>query len=392
MKTKFLPLIVILAAILIAGLMSLTKPDSLELESPNREVAVKTAILEKSQVQLTVKSQGTVQPLTRTMLVSEVSGTVMELAPQFEVGGTFSKGDVLIRLDAADYQVAKQRADAQLQSAKAQLLSEQARSSQAKKEWEMTGRPLSEAPVLALRTPFLAEAQSRLLQAEAEVKQAQLKLQRTIIRAPYAGMVSSTMVDLGQYVTIGARLGETFAIDYAEIRLPMTGKDLSKLGWNAATSQQQIFHQNKVQLQGSINGINATWQAVLVRSEGTIDQSSRAQYLVAQVSDPYNIKAIPDRPRLLIGSFVEAVVDGKMIENVYSLPRHALRSNKRVATVDADQRLKLLDVDYVFEDHANYYISSGLEGSIEIVTSGMGIMVDGMRLKPFKSQDTVKLP
>jgi len=392
LKTKFLPLIVILAAILIAGLMSLTKPDSLELESPNREVAVKTAILEKSQVQLTVKSQGTVQPLTRTMLVSEVSGTVMELAPQFEVGGTFSKGDVLIRLDAADYQVAKQRADAQLQSAKAQLLSEQARSSQAKKEWEMTGRPLSEAPVLALRTPFLAEAQSRLLQAEAEVKQAQLKLQRTIIRAPYAGMVSSTMVDVGQYVTIGARLGETFAIDYAEIRLPMTGKDLSKLGWNAATSQQQIFHQNKVQLQGSINGINATWQAVLVRSEGTIDQSSRAQYLVAQVSDPYNIKAIPDRPRLLIGSFVEAVVDGKMIENVYSLPRHALRSNKRVATVDADQRLKLLDVDYVFEDHANYYISSGLEGSVEIVTSGMGIMVDGMRLKRFKSQDTVKLP
>ena len=392
MKTKFLPLIVILAAILIAGLMSLTKPDSLELESPNREVAVKTAILEKSQVQLTVKSQGTVQPLTRTMLVSEVSGTVMELAPQFEVGGTFSKGDVLIRLDAADYQVAKQRADAQLQSAKAQLLSEQARSSQAKKEWEMTGRPLSEAPILALRTPFLAEAQSRLLQAEAEVKQAQLKLQRTIIRAPYAGMVSSTMVDVGQYVTIGARLGETFAIDYAEIRLPMTGKDLSKLGWNAATSEQQIFHQNKVQLQGSINGINATWQAVLVRSEGTIDQSSRAQYLVAQVSDPYNIKSIPDRPRLLIGSFVEAVVDGKMIENVYSLPRHALRSNKRVATVDADQRLKLLDVDYVFEDHANYYISSGLEGSVEIVTSGMGIMVDGMRLKRFKSQDTVKLP
>ena len=392
MKTKFLPLIVILAAILIAGLMSLTKPDSLELESPNREVAVKTAILEKSQVQLTVKSQGTVQPLTRTMLVSEVSGTVMELAPQFEVGGTFSKGDVLIRLDAADYQVAKQRADAQLQSAKAQLLLEQARSSQAKKEWEMTGRPLSEAPVLALRTPFLAEAQSRLLQAEAEVKQAQLKLQRTIIRAPYAGMVSSTMVDVGQYVTIGARLGETFAIDYAEIRLPMTGKDLSKLGWNAATSEQHFFHHNKVQLQGSINGINATWQAVLVRSEGTIDQSSRAQYLVAQVSDPYNIKAIPDRPRLLIGSFVEAVVDGKMIENVYSLPRHALRSNKRVATVDAEQRLKLLDVDYVFEDHANYYISSGLEGSVEIVTSGMGIMVDGMRLKRFKSQDTVKLP
>ena len=392
MKIKFLPLIVIIVAFVIAGLMSLTKPDSLELESPNREVAVKTAVIQKSQVQLKVKSQGTVQPLTKTMLVSEVSGIVMALAPQFEVGGTFAKGDVLIKLDPADYQVAKQRADAQLQSAKAQLLSEQARSSQAKKEWEMTGRPLSEAPVLALRSPFLAEAQSRLLQAQAEVKQAELKLQRTVIRAPYAGMISATMVDVGQYVTIGARLGETFAIDFAEIRLPMTDKDLSKLGWNATSADQSIFNKNKVQLKSTVNGKSVTWQAVLVRSEGTIEQSSRVQYLVAQVADPYNIKGVADRPRLLIGSFVEAMVSGKMIEDVYTLPRHALRSNNRVATVDKDQRLKLLDVDYTYEDQANYYINTGLEGQVEVVTSGMGIMVDGMKLKPFKFEEKVQSP
>jgi RND family efflux transporter MFP subunit len=392
LKTKLLPLIVIIVAFVIAGLMSLTKPDSLELESPNREVAVKTAVIKKSQVQLKVKSQGTVQPLTKTMLVSEVSGIVMALAPQFEVGGTFAKGDVLIKLDPADYQVAKQRADAQLQSAKAQLLSEQARSTQAKKEWEMTGRPLSEAPVLALRSPFLAEAQSRLLQAQAEVKQAELKLQRTVIRAPYAGMISATMVDVGQYVTIGARLGETFAIDFAEIRLPMTDKDLSKLGWNATSADQSIFNKNKVQLKSTVNGKSVTWQAVLVRSEGTIEQSSRVQYLVAQVADPYNIKGVANRPRLLIGSFVEAMVSGKMIDDVYTLPRHALRSNNRVATVDSDQRLKLLAVDYTYEDQANYYVNAGLEGQIEVVTSGMGIMVDGMKLKPFKFEDKVQSP
>ena len=392
MRTKILPLIIIIVAFLIAGLMSLLKPDALELESPNREVAVTTKVIDKSQIQLKVKSQGTVQPRTRTMLVSEVSGIVMTVAPQFVVGGTFNKGDVLIKLDSADYKVAKQRADAQLNSAKAQLLSEQARSSQAQKEWEMTGRPLAEAPVLALRTPFLAEAESRLLQAQAEVKQAELKLKRTVIRAPYAGMVSSKQVDVGQYVTIGARLGETFAIDFAEIRLPMTGKDLLKLGWNTATENQQILNTNKVQLQGMVNGKTATWQAVLVRSEGTIEQSSRAQYLVAQVSDPYNIKRRNDRMPLLIGSFVQAKVSGKTINDVYPLPRNALRSNNRVATVDSDQRLKLFAVDYLFEDRSNYYINKGLEGQVEIVTSGMGIMVDGMKLKPFNAENTVKLP
>ena len=92
---------------------------------------------------------------------------------------------------------------------------------------------------------------------------------------------------------------------------------------------------------------------------------------------------------LLFPSFFQT---GKIISDVYSLPRHALRSNKRVATLDADQYLKLLDVDYMYEDHTNYYINSGLEGKVEVVTSGMGIMVDGMKLKPFKLEDAVKLP
>ena len=133
MKKSFLPLIVIVGAFLIAGLMSLLKPSSLELESPDRVVAVTTEVIKSVQKKLQIKSQGTVLPRTRTTLISEVSGVVIEVAPDFVVGGTFSKGDVLIKLDPTDYKVAKQRADAQLISAKAQLLSEQARSTQAKK-------------------------------------------------------------------------------------------------------------------------------------------------------------------------------------------------------------------------------------------------------------------
>ena len=71
----------------------------------------------------------------------------------------------------------------------------------------MTGRPADEAPLLALREPYLAEAHANVLQAEAELKQAQLKLARTTIRAPYLGMVSVKTVDIGQYVTVAASLG-----------------------------------------------------------------------------------------------------------------------------------------------------------------------------------------
>lgn len=391
MKTKLLPLIVIVAALLIAAIMSAFKPNSLELDSPDREVAVTTEIINQSNVELQVRSQGTVKPRTSTTLVSEVSGAVLEVASQFEVGGTFKKGDILIRLDAADYKVAKQRAEAQLKSAKAQLLTEQARSIQAKKEWEMTGRPLKDAPVLALRTPFLAEAEARLLQAQAEVAQAELKIQRTVIRAPYAGMVSATHVDMGQYVTIGTRLGSIFAIDYAEIRLPMTDKQMSKLSLAKSAIKNQPFIEAKVELKAMVNGQQVSWPAVLVRSEGTIEQSSRAQYLVAQIDDPYHLNNQQNSQPLLMGTFVEATVTGKIIKDVYALPRYALRSNQRIATVTAEKRLKMITVDYSYEDRNYYYLTSDLEGQVEVVTSGMGIMVDGMKVKPQSSDAWTEL-
>jgi multidrug efflux system membrane fusion protein len=391
LKTKLLPLIVIVAAFLIAAIMSAFKPNSLELESPDREVAVTTELINQSNVELQVSSQGTVEPRTSTTLVSEVSGAVLEVASQFEVGGTFKKGDILIRLDPADYKVAKQRAEAQLKNAKAQLLTEQARSIQAKKEWQMTGRPIEDAPILALRTPFLAEAEARLLQAQAEVAQAELKIQRTVIRAPYAGMVSATHVDIGQYVTIGTRLGSIFAIDYAEIRLPMTDKQMSKLSLAKSAIKNQPFTEAKVELKAMVNGQQVSWPAVLVRSEGTIEQSSRAQYLVAQIDDPYHLNNQQNSQPLLMGTFVEATVTGKIIKDVYALPRYALRSNQRIATVTAEKRLKMITVDYSYEDRNYYYLTSDLDEGVEVVTSGMGIMVDGMKVKPQASDAWTEL-
>ena len=194
-------------------------------------------------------------------------------------------------------------------------------------------------------------------------------------------MVSVKSVDVGQYVTIGARLGETFAIDFAEVRLPMTAKDLSMLGPITYPGEQQEALRSVV-LRGSVNGELSTWQAKLVRSEGTVEQKNRTQYLVAQVDDPYNTQQDPDTLPLLMGTFVEAQVAGRTIDKVYALPRHALRSGNRVATLDSEQRLDLKKVEFAFEDQSYYYLNAGLEGVVEVVTSSLGVMVQGMKLNP----------
>ena len=377
---KFVPILLVLGAIAVAILMSVFKPEPVKDEVPEAALAVKTQIINRSEVTLSVESQGTVQPRTRTTLISEVSGIVLEVSDSFIVGGSFEAGDILMRIDPTDYEVALQRAKAQLISRTALLEFEKARTAQAKKEWQMTGRPESEAPILALREPYLAEAQANILHAKAEVKQAKLKLKRATIRAPYAGMVSMKSVDIGQYVTTGSPLGETFAIDFVEVRLPLTERDLSQM---TTLSFQSADPANTVVLSGSANGRSANWSASVVRSEGVVDELNRSQYVVARVSDPYRLNqslkgnAVP----LLVGTFVIATLKGKVLSNVFKVPRSALLQGSRVAVVDKMQRMQINSVDVVSSDEGYYYLSKGLKEGAEVIVSAIGTPIEGLKLE-----------
>ena len=378
-----MPVAIIGAAVVISIAMNLLKPPPLKAESPDTALVVKTQLLQAAGANLSVQSQGTVLPRTRTLLTSEVSGTVLQVSPQFVVGGTFKAGDLLLQIDPTDYKVALQRAKANLISMNAQLTFERARATQAEKEWAMTGRPAEEAPLLALRKPYLEEARANVLQAEAEVTQAQLKLERTAIRVPYTGMVSTKAVDIGQYVSVGTNLGETFAIDFAEVRLPLTKRDLSMMN---SFSQADREHHLQVTLLGSAHGTEKRWDARLVRSEGVIDKVNRSLYVVAQVDDPY-ARNSGDRTNanpLLMGTFVTAIIDGKSIANVFAVPRHALLEGSKIALVDDDQRLRLKSIEPIYADKQFYYLSrdidEGIDDGAEIIVSTIGVPIEGMKV------------
>jgi len=375
---KFVPLLLVLGAIAVTIIMFLSQPEPVKAAAPEAALAVKTQILKSTSVTLEVESQGTVQPRTRTTLISEVSGAVLEVSEQFIVGGTFGAGDVLLSLDPTDYEVALQRAEAQLISANAKLELEKARAIQAAKEWQMTGRPQSEAPILALRKPYLAEAEANILQSKAEVKRAKQKLEKTKIRAPYAGMVAFKSADVGQYVTTGSRLGETFAIDFVEVRLPLTERDLARMD---ALTFKGIPSESMVTLSGSVNGKQREWLAEVVRSEGVVNEINRSQYLVARMSDPYGISGSGDSvsPPLLVGTFVTAKLKGKVLEDVFELPRSALLQGSKVATVDSQTRMNIRAVDVIFSDDSFYYVT-GLNDGVQVITSALGTPIEGLKL------------
>ena len=379
MRDQLLAIGVVAAALFVAVMMNLLAPGADKSPEPEAAIAVKTMLVKSADLAVRVESQGVAKARTKTSLVSEVSGAVLRVSDNFVVGGTFQAGDMLMALDPTDYEVALQRAEARLMSVKAAMEFERARSVQAAKEWAMTGRPQSEAPLLALRRPYLLEAEANLLQAQSEVRQAKIKLEKTVIKAPYAGMVANKLADVGQFVTAGTRVGEAFAIDYVEVRLPLTERDLSMMG----SLLSQNLTDKTVLLSGAVDGINTSWQATIVRSEGVVSELNRAQYLVARLADPYGLKVDQGNKSvpLRVGTFVKASIEGKVLKDVFQIPRSALLEGSRVGLIDSEQLLKIVPVTVAHADDQYYYLSDGLTAGMEIVISALGTPIEGLKLR-----------
>lgn len=386
MKDKFKAIALVFVSLFLAVVMNVLKPDTPKAPQPEAAIAVKTIIANQAQLEMRVESQGVVVPRTRTSLISEVSGAVLELSDAFVVGGTFETGDMLLKVDPTDYEVALQRAQARLISARAQMELEKARSSQAEKEWEITGRPKSEAPPLLLRQPYLLEAEANLLQAKAELRQAKIKLQKTVIRAPYAGMVSKKLADVGQFIGTGTAIGETFAIDFVEVRLPLTERDLTMMDGLSAAGK---LAEKTVVLSGTVDGQAATWTAEVARSEGVVDELNRSQYIVARVADPYGLAATTASARvpLRVGTFVKASIEGKVLNNVFKIPRGSLLEGARVGLVDSNSLLRIILVEVASADDNSYYISAGLKNGDQVVASALGTPIEGLKLRVRNNAD-----
>ena len=160
-----------------------------------------------------------------TTLTPLVAGRIIPSTRDLKTARS-SSDEALVELDPADYQAALTGARARLARAEAALAQEEARAKQAKLNWEDIGYD-EEPSDLVLRVPQLKEARANVDAALADLDQATRNLERTKIRAPFDGRVQARIVGLGQSVGAGTPLGEVFATDYAEVRLPLTPRQLA---------------------------------------------------------------------------------------------------------------------------------------------------------------------
>ena len=376
------PVAIIAIAILIAIGIFLNRPTPEQITIKPRTLLVNTAKVVKEDIRVSVRAQGMITPHTETTLIAEVAGRITSVSNEFEAGGFFHQGDVILGIDQRNYLANLKRAEAAVASAKSNLATEKGRAEVAYQDWvkyKSSVKRSQAANDLALRKPQLADAQAKLDSALADLDSARDQLERTTIRAPYDGLVHSKKVDIGQYVNVGSTLAKTFAIDFAQLRMAIPENKLNYLELPTLTNQSPNTHP-KVELYAEIGGELRQWQGKIVRTEGVFDNKTRVLFAVAEIDDPYGINS--NHPEeLRIGTFVDAKIEGRLMTDLVTLPRHLLRAGNYLWVVDNQQRLQNRKVSVLRTEGDDIYVTKGLNEGELVCLSAIGVAVPGIQVR-----------
>ena len=382
MKRAVLPLLVIVIAMGLTFVLLKSRKTPKPHETPYLGPLVEVAELVKTTRKVIVSATGSAQSRYEVGITPQVKGRVSEISPQMVAGGSFRKGELLFAIEDIDYQLAIALAQSNLAQAELELLRNENLADLARKEWHAlnTDSTLEPNP-LVVYEPQLKSARAQREAAQANVRQAELNLQRTRVFAPFNCYVRSEQLEIGQFINVGSPVATVAGVDQIEIVVPLP---LNELVWLQVPRNgiRQKGSLAKVELQSG--GQTFHWQGEITRALGEIDPHNRMARVVVTVADPLSQDREGEKllNNLLPGMFVEVHLQGEELPDVIAVPRGALHDNDTLWIVDNENRLHIREVDILRRERDEVLIRSGLDANEKIVLTNLSGAAEGMLLRP----------
>jgi len=359
----------IAGAVLVAAVLVITKPKAEKVLPPKRAELVNVQSLKPTDETVVLQLTGTATPARWVKLRSRVSGEVVGIAPGFIDGGLLTEGEAMLTLDPVDYELALAQSEAALEKARFDYKIELGRQDVAKREWELLkpeGAVSALEKELALRTPHLKASQAALQAAEANLKKARLNLERTRIKAPFNAVVLSRNANLGSQAAPQDVLAELAGTDayWVTVSIPV-----DRIRWiTIPGSTARIY-----------SGNDSVRVGTVIKLLGDLEEKGRMARLLIEVKDP-----LAQRPEnrgkkpLLLGEYVRVDIDGKVLNQVFSIPRNALRENAQVWLVTSTNTLATRKVEILWRDAERVLVSEGLSAGEQLILSDITAPIPGM--------------
>lgn len=370
------PVVVLGLAFGTHALLDVFKPQPDKEEVAPRPITVFVETVVPIDLELEVASQAEVRSRISIDLVAQVSGRIAAVSREFTEGGSVRPNETLVSIEDIDYRLALSQAEARVAAAEVGVEIALADADVARKQLRNTKNP---SP-LALKKPQVAEANAVLIAAQADLQQAQVNLDRSSVSLPFEGRIAKTYVDLGQFVTAGTPLGQAFATDRVELRLPIKHDQLAALGLPIGYVAEEGGGRS-VDIFATTGGLEQHWQGKLIRLDASIDSATRLLYAIAVIEDPYGSNVSQHGMPLAVGLYVDAIIQGREIKQATRISRAALRAGDTVYVVGDDGLLKIRAVGVTHSSPDFAVISEGLSSGEQVIISNIRNPLAGMAVQ-----------
>ena len=322
---------------------------------------------------------GTVEPVEDVIISARVGGEVVRRSPAFVPGGFVKKGEVLLQIDPADYRNNLELRQSELLQAQTDLDVEMGRQEVAQQDLELVGGQAltPQEQSLVLRQPQLNAVKARIKAAQAAVDQAGLALARSTIRAPFDAHILTQNVTTGSQVAPGEDLGRLVGTEKYWVILSLPVSRLQYLKFPDSEDEKG----SEVRIRNTSAWPPDTYRTGYLNSQvGALDNQTRMARVLVEVPDPLAQDTAADKPELIIGTFVETLIEGNEVSNVVRLNRDYLRENNRVWVME-DGKLAIREVEVLLTDNQYAYISEGLSGGEKVITTNLSTVAEGVAVR-----------
>ncbi len=375
-----IPVFIVILALVFAKHQIATRPKAQRQKPPQQARLVTVETAEKTNHKTVVSAMGPVIAAQQITLSPEVSGRVIYVNPLVIPGGAVQEGQILIKIDSRDYEAIVKQRQSELAQAELNLKLEQGNQLVAEQEYQLLNDIVQEQDEeLILRKPHLEERRAALEAAQAQLAKAQLDVERCIVKAPFNAVIQEKLVDVGAQVTPSSSLLTIMGTDEYWVQAKVNVDQLHWIHIPDGDSQQgssvKIFD-------GAAWGSDIWREGRVLRLLGQLEEQGRLAQVLVSVKDPLSLSSDSSKlPPILLGSYVRIKIDGKKIENVFSVKRDYLHDGDNIWLMNKNDQLEIRPVKVLFREKDTVYLSNGLQDGDRIVTTDISAPVDGMLLR-----------
>lgn len=324
-----------------------------------------------------IEGLGAVEAAQDIILSPRIEGRIVEISENFVPGGFVEEGEVLVKIDPSDYQNTVKQRESALQQAQSELDIELGRQDVAEREYKLLDQKLTEEnKALVMREPQLAAARAAVLSAQAELDQAKLELERTDIAAPFDAQILTRGVNVGSRVDPGDELARLVGIDeyWVTVTVPVARVNQISFPENGEPGARVKIRNRTAWPEG------ITREGRVIRLIGALDDQTRLARVLVSVKDPLALKENTNGPKMIVGSVVQAEIEGTPLENIVRIDRDFLRDNDTL-WLKREGKLVITDATVLLKDKEHAYISDGLKDGALLVTGNLATVAEGIELR-----------